>query len=145
MNEVAILLEPTSQAVNFFPDIKYKGHQKGEMIMSLLQVTAQQYNDICRQIHHAKMRSQEYRYIELLNTKPINPTQVHSFTKTLDLSRELIEDSYIANYSNWSVEYGCGLPHYSIDKIESLMVENIVGCHNINEEMQEYDTINYIG
>lgn len=25
------------------------------------------------------------------------------------------------------------------------MVENIVGCHNINEEMQEYDTINYIG
>lgn len=29
MNEVAILLEPTSQAVNFFPDIKYKGHQKG--------------------------------------------------------------------------------------------------------------------
>lgn len=61
MNEVAILLEPTSQAVNFFPDIKYKGHQKGEMIMSLLQVTAQQYNDICRQIHHAKMGSQKYR------------------------------------------------------------------------------------
>lgn len=61
MNEVAVQLDASSQAVNFFPDDKYKGHQKGEMILSLLQVTAQQYNDTCRQINHAKMGCPKYR------------------------------------------------------------------------------------
>lgn len=36
------------------------------------------------------------------------------------------------NYSNWSVEYGYLLPHYSIDKIESLLVESMVGSHFLN-------------
>lgn len=87
MNEVTEKLDPSSHAIEFFPDLKYKGHQKGEMILSLLQVTAQQYNETCRQINHAKMGASKYREVEIFNSKVINPTQINPATKTLQLSR----------------------------------------------------------
>ena len=40
MDETTIKLDETSPIVNFLPDNKYKGDQKGEMLLSFLQVSA---------------------------------------------------------------------------------------------------------
>ena len=56
---------------------------------------------------------------------------MQQFTKTIQLSNSAIEE-FTDSFSNWAVEYGCNLPCYSIDKIESLIIENLIGSHGLS-------------
>jgi len=112
--------------------------------LALLQVSAAEYNGICKGLEDAISKLQSYHDISIFSKTVLIPTQVNNSSKMVEYPESEIEQ-FVNSYSCFSVEYGIAVPHYALDEIETLIIKKFYGCKYVQEDNEAYSIINFVG